>query len=404
MHAPPCSPVDPAESLLLVVPEDPWVSAEARSRLESNLRGGDWTFLSSDASTRALGAERGAARRRRVLEENRLRLQRAAIQFRELEDELALDLVSDVTTELVGIHQEPGAVELLAEAHLLAGAIFLARGRIEAGRTRLQRALDLNPALAPPRDRYAPRVLAELANTRASEGTRPRGELFLRVRPAHDRMRAFIDGRPIEDWPERPFIGLGAGRHLIRVSAPGTLSYLGSVEVRPFESTELELRLAPDPVVARLSELSGRLRSGDDVDELLAALAQRAGANRTVAAWVRVSADAHPDGRDPLGATIVTQGGGRAEARSLDLEEVRGALDRSLACGSTSTTRLAPALIPPASGRVSHEPDPPPRWYERPWIWAAVGVVAVGVTSSIVAARASSGPPDAVDIELIPRP
>ena len=400
----PCANVDASTPMLLVVPDDPLVSDAARAQLEDALRSAGWTFSPPETSARALGDERGTARRRRILDRNRLRMRRASVSFRELEDEAALDLVSDVTTELVGIHQEPGAVELLAEAHLLAGAIFLARGRVEAARTRLQRALDLQPNLDPPRDRYSPRLLAELANARQTAALRPRGELRVRARPLTERTRIYIDGRPWRDWPERVLLPLGEGRHLVRVSAPGYLSHLGSIEIRGFEVTELDVRLAPDPVVSRLSELNARLRAGDAVDELLAALSRRADADRTVAAWVGVSDDAHPDGRSPLGATIVVEGGGRAIARSLEPREVHAALGRSLRCWRSAPELMAPALALPASGRVSTNRHAKRAWFRQPWVWAAIGAVTVGVTAGVVAARANSGPPDTVEIELVPRP
>lgn len=402
--ATPCTPVDAASAVLLVVPDDPLVSDAARAQLEGALRGAGWTFLPAEASARALGDERGTARRRRVLDRNRLRIRRAAVLFRELEDEAALDLVSDVTTELVGIHQEPGAVAILADAHLLAAAIFLARDRVEAARRRLQRALDLQPNLDPPRDRYSPRLLAELANARQSASLRSRGELRVQVRPRVDRARIFVDGRLRNDWPDQPWIALPEGRHLVRVSAPGHLSHLTSIEVRPFEVAELEVRLVRDPVVARLSELNARLRTGDAVDELLAALSRRADADRTVAAWISLSDDAHPDGRSPLGATIAVEGGGRASARSLDAAEVHAALGRALRCWRTDAELWAPALALPSSGKVSANRQPDSPWYRRPWVWAAVGAITVGVTTGVIAARASSGPPDSVEVELVPRP
>jgi len=393
-----------SEPMLLVVPDDPLVAAENRRRLEEAVRSSGWAFLPPEASARALGDERGAARRRRVLERNRLRLRRAGVAFRELEDEAALELVSDMTTELVGIHREPGAVELLAEAHLLAGAIFFARGRFEAGRTRLQRALDLNPNLDPPRDRYSPRVLAELANCRQSADVRARGDLRIRVKPPRERMRAFIDGRRVDSWPKSPRIPLGSGRHLVRVSAPGYLSHLGSVEIRPFATRVLEVRLAPDPVVRRLSELNARLRNDDDPEALLAALSERADAPRTVAAWVHLSSDAFPDGRSPLAATIAVEGAGRAVARSLDATEVHAALGRALRCASPPRRFGAPRLALPAGGRATAARPAARAWYEHPGVWAAVGAVVVGVTAGVVAARASSGPPDSVQLELVPRP
>ena len=182
------------------------------------------------------------------------------------------------------------------------------------------------------------------------------------------------------------------------------MSHLGSIEIRGFEVTELDVRLAPDPVVSRLSELNARLRAGDAVDELLAALSRRADADRTVAAWVGVSDDAHPDGRSPLGATIVVEGGGRAIARSLEPREVHAALGRSLRCWRSAPELMAPALALPASGRVSTNRHAKRAWFRQPWVWAAIGAVTVGVTAGVVAARANSGPPDTVEIELVPRP
>ncbi len=402
--AAPCRAPTSDEALLLVVAEDPLAPPSTRARLEDALRASGWSFLPAEASAKALGDEGGAIRRGRILADNRDRIRRAEALFRELEDEAALELVSDVTTELVGIHQEPGAVELLARAHLLAGAIYVARNRLDAGRARLQRALDLDPDLAPATDRYSPRVMAELASLRQSEDLRSKGDLVLELNPPLAAARIYLDGRRWTPSGPDARLSLGEGPHLIRVSAPGYTSHLGTVRVRPFEVTEVGIRLIYDPIVQRLSALHARLRGGQNVEPLLEELSGRSGADRTVVSWVHVasSGDGQPDGA--LGASIIVEDVGRATTPTLDAEQVRFALARAMSCADQSPDWLSPALVYPNGGQISVEAGPSARWYEKPWFWAVVGTVIVGTTAAVVAARVGGGPPDNVDVDLVPRP
>src|SRR5688572_8741537 len=137
-----CEPPKPTEPVLLVVGAADEALLAKRSQIEEKLRAvsaGLITFVSAEASQRAIQAEGGQAERQESLVKARVLLQRAEEQFRELDDEEALDLIAKATGSLASIHQEAGAVELMARSHLLAAAIYLARDRIPAAKNRLQR-------------------------------------------------------------------------------------------------------------------------------------------------------------------------------------------------------------------------------------------------------------------------
>lgn len=397
-----CVPIDSGDRVLLVVPETPGVSEAMRARVERVLRNeGGW--LPRAATDRALGEEGGARRRARVLAESRTRLARAQALFRELEDEAALDVLAGLTSALTSVHQEPEAVALLARSHLLAGAIYLARGRTRAGRTRLQRALDLDPELNPSRIRYAPRVLMELAALRATE--RAVGRLVVE-RLDGPPATVYLDGRPVGTTP-LSLPAVPEGRHLLRVSAPGATSYLSTVDVARSRDTRVRVRLLDDPEVQRVGSLGPWRARG--VEDVLRLLIERGRADRVVVAWVRPAAGTSLDGRPQLAVQLRADGGG---ATSAILSDIPSALEDLRTCRPAApralgfSARPAPAAVPrmPALQRARSSRETDRKWFASPWAWGAAGAVVFGVTAAVVAARAAQGPPDAVQIRVTPRP
>lgn len=390
-----CAPLSDAERVLLLVDQE-------ATRIETALDGAPVNWMPPAAAQRALDQEGGAELRRRRLVLARRKVQDAESAFRELEDEPALDLLTEAITELASIHQEPRALELLARAHLLSGAIFMARGRFDAGRNRLQRALDIDPELDPSRARFSPRVISELAALR--ERRRPTGRLEVRAEPAGAQV--FLDGRPrgrvpaiLTDVPE--------GRHLLRVSRVGHVSHLSSVEIRSDELSRRQVRLAPDPEVRRIADVHALLRSGEPVEDVLALLARRAGADRTLAVALSPAESPDEDGRPRLSAILALGGAGRLRTHDLDPASVRAGLEALASCRADSkTARLfaAPVLGSSSTGRSTLPQNRKKAWHRRPWVWAVAGAVALGATTAAVAARASSGVPDGLEFEVTPRP
>jgi hypothetical protein len=403
-----CPPLRAGDPVLLVVSESDAALAEHHAALELAVRTaslGKLELLPAKMTQEALTAEGGREERERAVVDARVVLERAEEKFRELDDEEALSLIARATTRLSALHHAPGAIELLARAHLLAGAIYLSRGRTDAARQRLQRALDLEPELSPPRDRFAPEVLAELAGVRASAGVRATGRLS--VRSGREKNAVYLDGRKVGETPLH-LEAVPAGNHLLRVSAPGETSAIESIQVTANEERVVEVMLVRDPEIAQLEQLDDRVRRGTGVGPLLELLSKRAGAERTLLAVVELASEPTASGTATIAATLIVERAGTARAKKIDRPSLADALDRALACANETPGKgeLAPSLIGTLAVRPNVlRPVPEARSiHEEPWFWGAIFAVALVVGSSFVVARAAGGPPEAVEVTLIPRP
>jgi hypothetical protein len=135
-----CEPPAANEPVLLVVGAADPALLSRRATIEDALRAaakGRLTFVSKESAARAIEAEGGQSERQATLVTARVLVQRADERFRELDDEEALELIAKATGSLASVHQEEGAIELLARAHLLAAAIYLARDRAPAAKNRM---------------------------------------------------------------------------------------------------------------------------------------------------------------------------------------------------------------------------------------------------------------------------
>ncbi|MCK6552091.1 PEGA domain-containing protein, partial [Myxococcota bacterium] len=327
-----CPPERPgARTVLLVLARDPALDRHAADveRAVRRAAAERLALLGTEATTRALSIEGGADERERAVVEARVVLARAEDRFRELDDEEALGLIAKVTTKLGSVHQEPDAIAMLTRAHLLAGAIFLARGRIDAARQRLQRALDLDPALSPPRDRFAPEVLAELAAVRASAALRPVGRLEVRTStPGAD---VFVDGHAIGATP-LVIDAVPAGNHLLRISAPGRTSHVETIAIAPEAPRIVAVELADDPELGAIAGLRAALARDEDPKSVLALVARRAGADEAMLASFALSPELSATGTATIGVALELSSRGRAWSPSLDRAALGRALDAARRC------------------------------------------------------------------------
>lgn len=403
-----CEPVPPSAQVLAVVtagmPELSPLTVLARAVIA-----GSAPFeLASEARTReALTAERGLGARQSKVREARALLERAELAFSELEDRDALTLVAEATPLLVAAQAESEAVELLARAHLLAGAIFAARDRLDAASRRLQRALDIDPDIAPDANL---RLLGALEVVRARSGQRARGWLEVELTGTATSAEVFLDGRRIGRAPGR-FEDLPEGRHLIRISAPGYESYAGTIAIDQGIGTVLRTHLARDPVLARFRDLGERLAAGADVQEAQERLTRRAKVDRTLVAALAPSVVRDPAGELEAGLILDLERAGRARVEDLSPASVRSALVALARCREdrppAEPTMPAPA-IPGARAAVRPSPpkgpEPPPPLFKSPWFWLAAATLTLGLAGGLAAAHGASAPPDSLSITLIPRP
>jgi hypothetical protein len=293
---------------------------------------------------------------------------------------------------------------MLARAHLLAGAIYLARGRAEAARQRIQRALDLDPELAPPRDRFAPEVLAEVAAVRGAQATRPTGRLVI---GAPVPASVFIDGRLRGETPLE-VEGLGQGTHVLRLSAPGYQSRVETLSIAAAEERRLEVQLSPDPEIMMIRALPAQLQKGDDASAALELLARRGGAERALLARPVIADGLTEAGTATIAVFVEVRGLGAAYAPNLAPKSIALALQRMLSCATeiASGSKEAPSILGLANMRATQlAPVPEPRpWWQSSWFWGIAAVAAVGLSAGFVIARTSGGPPQAVEVTLTPRP
>lgn len=402
-----CAPLEPGRPTLLVVTAaDPGLLGH-RAAVERTLRGAakNLALIDATAAQRALDVEGGAQKRAEAFVDASSLIARAEERFRELETEESLAIIARATAKLASIHQHEGATKLLAHAHFLAAAIYLARDRTEAARQRMLRALDLDPEISPARDRYAPRALAELAAARSALGIREVGRLEVRVRSPRVEAEVHVDGRPVGKAPV-VINALGTGRHLVRVSARGYKSWISTIAMEPRGEVELKATLQRDAELAKIDGIAAAIAVGEDVRSSLDLLAERAAADQVVFAVIGLAGRLSTSGTATVAVTLRTSRGGAAHAPSL----ARGpeALDAAAQCAEAAVValRAAPPILGLANALASKPapvPDPTPLW-ERHWFWAACAFTAIGVAGALVAARTAGGPPNEVEVTLVPRP
>jgi hypothetical protein len=396
----PCGPVE-GRAAVVVRARDPGL-AGAAAGVERRLRGvaaGRLALVDAQRTRQALAEEGGARAREQALVTARAQLAQAEARFKELDDEGALARLTEVSTRLVPVHQAEGATALLAEAHLQAAAIYLARGQLEAVQVRLQRALDLVPDLVAPRHRFDPRLQAELAAAREAQALRATGRLEITAPPEGPGGQVFLDGHPVGAAP-LVLDAVPAGRHLLRISAQGYASQLLSLEVPAADTRVVEARLAPDPEQHLLAGL------GPEAPEAIALFVRRAGVEHALVAELVLAPTLSPAATATVAVRLVVSGRGSGFAPDGSAPALAAALDDALACRRAPWPALVAPALPglPALQAASRPVPSPAPWWRAPWVWALAAGLAVGAAGALVAARASAGPPDAVSLTLVPRP
>jgi tetratricopeptide (TPR) repeat protein len=404
-----CQPLHPREETLMIVSSPYPGLLKHQNEVERALRNSDdgLRLLPISSSRRILEEESGRPLRLEALERARGLLRKAEARFRELDDQPALELIAEATALLSQAHQEEGGTELLAQAHLLAGAIYLARERSLAARTRFQRALDLDPDVAPSPERFAPGVLREIAAMRTNTEPNETGRVEITLSTPDVRAEVFLDGQPKGLTPVE-LDSVGAGRHLLRVATPGFLSHIESFDVRPRTSLTRSVTLQPDGEIAKLRELPAKLRSGGDFDDVFAVLANRADVRQVVLASIALSEERADDAGSQISVSLFSNSHSYGYAHTIAPLHLRQAWGQVANCNQSvlPTFHATPSLLGSTSARLpepSPVPEPVPFW-EQPVFWAVGSVVAIAVSGAVVFAATRGGPPEAVNVTLVPRP
>lgn len=295
----------------------------------------------------------------------------------------AHELLATATADALAAADSGALAAILAEIWLWRGMIAVAEGDASAADRWFRAALRLRPDRVLDPAVVPPRVRAAYARARGPE-TRARGVLRLRVAPA-DAVVSVDDRRRAS--PAKP-LSVAAGPHVVVVEQPGFARDARVVFVRPGDTLDLELQLAPETraMAARraTAELAGA--RGPPPQRLLAALAELVGAR-----WLLVVTD---DRGGVLVARLYdARTGARSRAMTVPDDEPPRAIARMVAADSVDLRLPARADAPartdlggaPATAR--RDAAATPAWYERWWVWATVGAVAVSATSAYVLTR-----------------
>ncbi|MCS6913234.1 MAG: PEGA domain-containing protein [Myxococcales bacterium] len=209
-------------------------------------------------------------------------------------------------------------------------------------------------------------ILALLAVCRAEAA-----ETGFALAGAVDGADVYLDGDKIGTTPLSGTIPCAVGEHTIRVARPGYAPYIDVFQVRQGKVTRIEIDMVP---------VSGVLRVGANVER------------------ARVFVDGQFVGETPLEVEMklgartvrVSRSGYRDEV--FTVHSVAGQLVER----QVRLAELPPGLNP---YRVV---EPPPRWYERWWVWTvgAAGVAALSVAILVPAVYFTRSPCDRLGADV----
>lgn len=398
-----CQPLSPDEKLMLwvraVEPRFEGDELLARALIADAL---PTELVGLSTARRALEAEAGWRSRRDAVDTAELQIIAAERSFAELEDERALDLIASATPMLVAAQREPGAMEFLARAHLLAGAIFVARGHVDAAARRLGRALDIQPDLEPDANL---RLLGLLEAVQTQQAHRLTGQLAIELSSTATVAEIYLDGHR---WGTAPGLlkDIPEGRHLFRASAPGYRSYLGTVAIVAEETVRMPVRLAEDDVLAGIEGAAHRVSVGSSVDDAQAALTRRAEADRALIVAVTAGTARTAEGGLAPALVLDLEDGPRARMSELTRAAAQRAIDALGRCDIPEPPALS--LAPPLPAAPVHptsillKPSPEPAI--PAWAWVGAATLVLGAAAAVAIAHGASAEPDHVSVTLVPRP
>lgn len=281
-------------------------------------------------------------------------LREARDAFARFEHARALALLNNQERTALAALRDAHLREAIADIALLRGQVALAaedKGGAARAFRLYARCAPQRPALDPAK--HPPAVIrAAEANATAAEGTK--GALAVAGLPTGGQL--FVNGAPAAE-------SLAPGPHLLTAQAPGYQPHAEIIDVPSGVTVDLRLALRPSTPAQRVQAAR---RRGDPHAALEAAGAP---------------------------AALILQ----------PLHDRRALVHRRLASGETSETvpisrdRLDAALALIGPELVAEAPRGEPRtaWYERWWVWTALGVVAAaGATTGVVlATRGDDAPP-----------
>ncbi|GAB4202436.1 MAG: hypothetical protein OHK0013_15720 [Sandaracinaceae bacterium] len=339
----------------------------------------------------AIDWDRGGFResRLRELEEIEAALGVARRMQAALEEAEALRALSAASRRARELLDVPGAAAWLAETEVVTAIVAAQRGDASLAEASLRRALALAPDRALQEGEAPPELVAQSLALMREEVRRARFEVRVEGSAADPAAEAevFVDDRALGRLPRE--LELPAGLHVLRIEARGHRPYARLLDLAPGSRAPVVVALAPSGASAASGRLDEAVASGTprDVAEALARVVAEGGLAREV--WLVYV------GTGPLDRAVVVRcAPGRCDGpRRIDgtdvlaidartpMEEGPWPNEATLADARTWLDEAPVELVPP-------EPSLLEAW----WLWAAVGVAALGAAVAIgVAATQPSG-------------
>lgn len=248
----------------------------------------------------------------------------------------------------------------LSDLFLYRGLAFQQKGDAGHAWDDLVRAVSVDPTRVLDPARFPPRVVQAVQRAASQVRGQAMGRLVV-VTPAGCTL--FVDDREIAAPPELPY-----GEHFLRVECPGERT-AASVVVLARERQEVEAPRARTPSVD---------------DEALVRLGRERGARTILIVGVVVSGAGPPTARLRLrevpSGTLVAEASVALPAGGNGAATARAAAERLIARAQGPTGGLPTSAPRPTS------------WYERPWVWGAVGVAITAAVLLPFALDRSSSP------------
>jgi len=275
----------------------------------------------------------------------------------------------------------PGAAAWNAEIQLRLAVIAAQAGQDGLAESAFRRAATLDPARRLLDAEAAPEIVARATRVQRESALGARGEVEVRV-PA-DGARVFLDDVAQGSAPAR--LRAPVGRHLLRVEAPGRVTYGAFIDVLEGARPAIVVEPAPAPELERVRALAQAAQRGQyaGVSDALA----RDAALGEVLVLETASGS-------PRALLVVCAADGCRRALRIASPAVPGSPpDTRLDAGELARDRAWLAPAPP----VTRDQATP--WWRRWYILAPLAAVAAGATATALAlSSGESSPPQRLRI------
>lgn len=278
----------------------------------------------------------------------------------------------------------PGAAAFCAEVELQLAVTAAQAGHLELAENSLARAARLDSARQLLAAEASPEVVALARRVFRDAAAGPEAELPVEV--SAQGARIFVDDVDRGLAPQR--LRLRAGTHALRIEAPGHLAHHARLEVAEGSRPVQRFVLAPDPKLLALASMM-RARAGDArALQREATLLLSAASELRAIAWLESGPARERElllrcDREGCRAPVRMVHGVRgadsdaeragASLTAANLTQARAWLDAEPAPG------LDAALAQSAS-KAAHSP-----WWQRWYVWSAVGALAIGGVLTAIA-------------------